>query len=66
MRGQLAALTLQYAPGDRTNVSVALRRWYGATTLVDLRGWQRVGRRWEIGAAASSEATLSLFAKRRF
>jgi hypothetical protein len=32
---------------------------------VELRGWRRVGRGWQVGAAASSEVTLSFFAKRR-
>lgn len=65
VRGQLAALTLEYAPDERMNASLALRRWYGRTTLLELRGWGRLGREWQVGAAASSQATFSLFIKRR-
>jgi hypothetical protein len=65
VRGQLAALTLQYAPDERTEATLALRLWYGRTTLLELRGSCRVGREWQLGAAASSQATLSLMVKRR-
>jgi len=66
IRGQLGALTLQYAaPDDRTNATLALRRWYGSATLLELRGWRRLGRGWQLGAHATTQPTLSLLAKRR-
>jgi hypothetical protein len=64
VRGQLGSLTLRYTPDDRTDAALALRHWYG-TTLLELRGWRRVGRRWHVGACASSLGTFSLCAKRR-
>jgi cellulose synthase/poly-beta-1,6-N-acetylglucosamine synthase-like glycosyltransferase/spore germination protein YaaH/peptidoglycan/xylan/chitin deacetylase (PgdA/CDA1 family) len=65
VRADQAALTLEYAPGERMNATLALRRWYGRTTLLELRGWRQVGRNWQVGATASSQVTLSLFVKRR-
>jgi cellulose synthase/poly-beta-1,6-N-acetylglucosamine synthase-like glycosyltransferase/spore germination protein YaaH/peptidoglycan/xylan/chitin deacetylase (PgdA/CDA1 family) len=65
VRGQLAALTLQYAPGERANATLALRRWYGRKTLLELRGWRRLSREWQVGVTASSQPTLSLSVKRR-
>jgi cellulose synthase/poly-beta-1,6-N-acetylglucosamine synthase-like glycosyltransferase/spore germination protein YaaH/peptidoglycan/xylan/chitin deacetylase (PgdA/CDA1 family) len=64
VRGQQGSLTLQYAPDERTDATLALRQWYG-TTLLELRGSRHIGREWQVGAAASSRVTLSLFAKRR-
>jgi hypothetical protein len=66
VRGQLAALTLQYAaPDNRTNATLALRQWYGAATLLELRGWRRLGRGWQLGAVATTQPTLSLSIKQR-
>lgn len=66
LRAELWSLTLEYTPEARMNAALALRRWYSNTTLLEFRGWHRIRRNWQLGAAASSEPTVSLFLKQRF